>query len=246
MKFELILTLLAINVTLGDKGLASQFNLCTRSDPKINECLKTAINNALPILKKGLPDYDMASIEPFRVPNWTISAVQPLNFIQAYQNITLWNHISADIQEVQATVSEQKFAITLKFYISEGTHAADYNYQNAVFDGLDMSSMGKFRADVKDYSGTVSLDGEITKRGDVDYVLITNVTTFNVNIDYLHMSYITNEPEPGKLLTEHFNSNWYEIEKKTESRYIEMFSEGYKNAANAVFARIPYDVLFPK
>lgn len=50
------------------KITAIKFPKCHRSDPNINACLKKAATDARPFLRKGIPELNVPSIEPFVVP----------------------------------------------------------------------------------------------------------------------------------------------------------------------------------
>lgn len=48
------------------------FNLCKKSDPNIDKCLKTSINAVIPHLGEGYPKLRIPAIEPFQLPSLEI------------------------------------------------------------------------------------------------------------------------------------------------------------------------------
>ncbi|KAK5638734.1 hypothetical protein RI129_013029 [Pyrocoelia pectoralis] len=236
-----------IGVTVGAQNLASKFKICSRSDPKINDCLESAINDALPVLSTDLSDYGLAPVIPMRVAKWTIHPVPPLTFEQSYENFELWNELQSKVSNVRAELSDTSFALTLNMVNSNVPLYADYNYRNAIFDNIDISSKGKYECLMKEYKATISFIGEIKKTAGVDYVVITNVTTISSNAEKLTFTYVSEgDPQVGNIITQKFNEEWYDILVLAKGNYSLIFSEAYKNAANSVFSLIPYNVLFPK
>ncbi|MCU6128210.1 JHBP domain-containing protein, partial [Clostridioides difficile] len=48
------------------------FNLCKKSDPKLEKCIKTFIQSVIPDLAEGYPKLRIPAIEPFELPSLEI------------------------------------------------------------------------------------------------------------------------------------------------------------------------------
>jgi len=48
------------------------FNLCKKSDPNLDKCLKTSVQSVIPDLAEGYPKLRIPAIEPFELPSLEI------------------------------------------------------------------------------------------------------------------------------------------------------------------------------
>lgn len=56
---------MALSARYNSTYLPADFLLvCKKSDPNINGCVHNSVNNLKPYLVKGIPDYDIPSLEP--------------------------------------------------------------------------------------------------------------------------------------------------------------------------------------
>ena len=193
-----------------------------------------------------MPEYGLEPLQPLKFPSWTVTRKPPFNFDQFYQNIKLWNHLLVEIKDVKVELSDTKFTLTLNTHYPEVVFSADYDYRNAIFDGVDMSSTGKCNATARSYDSSTVFNGEIRENDGLNYVVITNTTSLVISMGSLSVSYKSDNSEIGNSITEHFNNNWEAIVEGEGDKYLSIFSATYQIAANDIFSRIPYNVLFPK
>ncbi|XP_031331966.1 uncharacterized protein LOC116162481 isoform X2 [Photinus pyralis] len=123
--------------------LITKFQVCSRSDPNINSCLKSAVINALPVLKDGVNEYGLLSLEPIRLERFVVKAMPPTHFDQVYTNIELYGYMSSQIEEVTAQITDDSFSIAIRLLSGEGRVTSNYAFESAVFGGVDVSSAGQ-------------------------------------------------------------------------------------------------------
>ncbi|KAK5643010.1 hypothetical protein RI129_009177 [Pyrocoelia pectoralis] len=221
--------------------LITKFQLCPRSDPNLNKCLKSAIQGGLAVLKNGVQEFDIPPLDHLKVPSYTVKAAPPLDFDQVYTDIKLHGHVSSEVKDVDVKITDTDFTLVLNMFTDEVTFECNYDYQNAIFDGIDMSGKGKTVLTVGKYSFTATFTGVISQ-----YLEITKVTVTNVNIESAHFDYKSEDVKSGELLSSHFNEKWETLITKEKQKFIPLYEGAYKNEANAVFSKIPFDQLFPK
>lgn len=52
---------------------ADYLHICRKSDPKLNDCIKTSIDILRPFLVKGIPELDIPSIDPIDIGDLLVS-----------------------------------------------------------------------------------------------------------------------------------------------------------------------------
>ncbi|XP_015109264.1 protein takeout [Diachasma alloeum] len=64
MKYLKTFVLATLATTVIAKDLPEFLHVCKRNDPNINECIKASVEHLRPYLVKGVPEYQIPSIEP--------------------------------------------------------------------------------------------------------------------------------------------------------------------------------------
>lgn len=219
---------------------------CSRNDPNLNNCLKLAIQSALIALKNGAETHGIPSLETCRVPAYTVRAVPPIRFDQAETDIRISGHLESEIKDVDAKIGNSDFSLTLKLFMKKITYDANYDYKNAIIDGIDMSGKGRKVFVGDNFEFTATLTGVVNQNDGARYLEITQVSIADVTLGMGRFSYVSEEDKSGELLTNYLTKNMRSILAEETKKYMAVYEEAYKIVSNAVFSRIPYDVLFPK
>lgn len=62
------MTLTIFNYFLHSPSISASFiNICSRSDPQLNACLKKTFNNLRPYLARGIPEIGLPPMEPLKI-----------------------------------------------------------------------------------------------------------------------------------------------------------------------------------
>uniref|UniRef100_A0A182YT30 Hemolymph juvenile hormone binding protein n=1 Tax=Anopheles stephensi TaxID=30069 RepID=A0A182YT30_ANOST len=74
--------------TIEGKDLPSSFEKCHRSDPSFDQCLRSAVNGAILLLKNGLPEFGILPLDPLAVDSLVIEQGEPSSPIKLKQHFT--------------------------------------------------------------------------------------------------------------------------------------------------------------
>lgn len=71
--------------------LASHLPRCFRDDPNLNECLVKAAQTVKPLLKNGLKEFGVPSLNPLVIPSITLEqGTDKLNYKMSVNNYTIY------------------------------------------------------------------------------------------------------------------------------------------------------------
>ncbi|KAK5638731.1 hypothetical protein RI129_013026 [Pyrocoelia pectoralis] len=241
------LVLVLLNAIWLDAQLISKFQLCSRSDPKFKECLKVAIPKAIALLSAGIPDLNIPSIDPMKFAEFEAPKIPPLTFDQKYTNIEVHGHTKGDVvEDIDASLTDTDFFLSMTILCPEVDFRADYVYENAIIDGVDYSSKGTTSTMAFNYLFQANFTGSIIKKDGDDYISITDVDTISKHVDDMKITVDADKSDVGNKLAKLLTDNWENYITKQKKKYTAIYSEVYKQEANAIFSQIPYKQLFPK
>ena len=215
------------------------FQVCKLSDPGINKCMKSAIQSALPLLRDGLPEYEIAPIEPIVIPEWIVPARPPLNYEQKHKNWIIHNFAGSTVKDAQIHFNNADFFLTIIAHNPEISARLEYQYDNAILDGIDVSSTGFFSYTYNGVELQIDFHGKIEKQ-----IRFTEAKLRIISIEKFNSKFESNETEKIKVMVNYYNENAQYL-VATEKRGYEM---SYANAlmaiANNVFSKFPAEKLF--
>ncbi|KAF5270011.1 hypothetical protein FQR65_LT05810 [Abscondita terminalis] len=221
------------------------FIICSRSDPNLNDCLKDAITKALPFLQYGVPEFNIPSMEPFEIPEWTIKRSGLVTFDQHYKNIQLYNHAATVIDELEANITDNYLTIKFNGINPMLKMVAIYNYTDANLFGADMSGSGPLVFIHFGNQLSMNLYGETVREKDETKLIIKSLD-FHLEIEKMDITLEHHHLELGK--ERNANANKYGVQGFAEMQrgYSEMYAHIYKIMAESVFSQLDFDFVFPK
>lgn len=226
--------------------LPAEFQKCSRSDPKINECLKPAIEKALQVMGKGIPEFKLESIQPITVTNMTIGEGKgAVRVVQNYQNCQLFNIPSAKIVDVSAIVAENQFNINVTYSLKEAIMVSHYKLNGRI---LLLSIVGEGECTIKLCNLKVpsQLIGKVSnKKGDKHLEITTNKVELKVDkVKFDFKNLFNGNPKLGPEMNRILNENWKEVFEDVKCAYEDALGAILKNVGNLIFRKVPYDDLF--
>ncbi|KAK5638636.1 hypothetical protein RI129_012931 [Pyrocoelia pectoralis] len=219
----------------------SKFQICSRSDPNMNKCLKEAIQNALRVLKNGLPEYNYPSMDPIKMKDWAVQPSAVFNFLQQFQNIELFNHTDARIREVEVKIMDSRFFLNIKYTAPTITISTDYNYTHAIINGVDYTSNGRAVYMIVNYRGDLSMVGKIGENG---FLFITK-SQLSIEGDTFYSVYNTTNEELSKTINSFIDTHRLLIYPHVMKKFGDLYAHVYKDLANIIFSQILFDDIFP-
>ncbi|KAB0791874.1 hypothetical protein PPYR_03674 [Photinus pyralis] len=237
----------ALNTIFCSAQLITKFQVCSRSDPDINSCLKSAVVNALPVLKDGVNEYGLLSLEPITLERFVVKAVPPTHFDQVYTNIKVYGYMSSQIEEVTAQITDDSFSITIKPFTEKVQITSGYQFDGAIFGGVDVSSAGQCSATIVNKTMTIKFSGSPKTVGGETYLEAKGIQITDPKAEKVTFTFTSEDkPEAASLLTKSFNQHWGVIATDELQKTMGVYSAAFLKEANVVFSKIPFDTLFPK
>lgn len=250
MKFASLLALLVVltfdSAEIKADKLPATFKLCKKNDPNVNECLKTAIPQAILELKPGLPALRVLPVDPMAVTKITIEdgAGRPVRMNLEFNNAIIKGFSKAEIHTVRSDF--EKRILEADGFISETTMEADY-----VMDGrflvLPLKGKGKCKLHFVGLNATLKLTAEPqTKNGKVYW----NVVNFKARVNSLDNFELKfdNLFNGDKALSENtnrvLNENWQQFWGELKPSFEETFAAVFQQFSNEIFSRVPEQDIF--
>lgn len=86
---------------------------CHRTDPKLEECLLKNVEILRPMFKKGIPELQIPSFDPLRIPEATLTGSQ--NFKATFTDIELYRAEDFVVEKLRANLDKFKLEASIKF-----------------------------------------------------------------------------------------------------------------------------------
>ncbi|KAB0792590.1 hypothetical protein PPYR_14549 [Photinus pyralis] len=240
--------LLLVTVIVGVRALElpTDFQKCSRVDPQLNDCLISAIQLALPILVRGLPEFGIETIEPVKVPNMKIDSDEgSVHVVQNYRNVRFQHLSKMKIEDVRAKITDDLFLVDVKVALKETTFQADYSLNGKVLI-IPIYGAGNCTFTLKNTSIDLHLEGEFSHRDGTKYVTVerakVNIDPAKVEINFNNL--FNGDQRLGASVNGVLNENWQELFKDVKPHYEESLETVFKSFANLILEKVPYDELF--
>lgn len=234
-----------INFVYANDEFLKNFQVCKRSDSKLNECLKGAIQKALKFIENGVDKFNIPSMQPLEIESWTVKGTDVVPFEQKYKNGQLYNYATSSIDRVQAIINDDNFSIYINGHVPIVKFSGQYQYDNAVFYGENLTGNGTLLFIEYGNVFLVNMTGRVNRNGNkptleiVSVSLEDTVEMMDINIDRLHV-------ELSAQSSDHLSKHWGVIFNELAVGYSEMYAFAFKTIANTIFSQLDYDKLFPK
>ncbi|KAB0792594.1 hypothetical protein PPYR_14553 [Photinus pyralis] len=228
--------------------LPPDFPKCRRGDPKINECLKPAIEGALKIMEKGMPEFKLESIQPITVPSLTIGEGKgAVQVVQQYENCKIFNIPSGKIIDVDSLITENEFRLNTTIHLKEVYLSSQYKLNGRILL-LPIVGDGDCTIKLKNAKVPVELIGSPIEKKGLKYMEITdlNVHLNAEKVEFDFKNLFNGDPRLGPEMNKILNENWKEIFDDVKYAYDEALGAIFKTIANLIFKRVPFaDLLLP-
>lgn len=233
-------------VTLTAPGkLPADFKLCKQSDPKLNECLKDAVADALPKVAKGVPSLGVPPIDPLEITSLIIGEGSgPINVNLEFKNIKLEGFSSGEFQAVKMDVKKYILDIIMKFNSPIRIHGP-YKVDGRVLV-LPITGNGNCNLTLADLTAAIHAEGEPMQKNGESYM---KIKTFNVKFEtsrlYIYLENLFNGDRAlGDNMNSFLNENWRDILQELKSPIEAALGASYQHIAARFFAKVPYNQIF--
>ncbi|XP_072934105.1 protein takeout [Epargyreus clarus] len=242
-----ILALISIiSFVVGENALPDDFIRCRQKDSKLNECLKTAVPDALRKMTKGIPDLSVPPLEPLRVSGMNIeSGAGPVTITQNYRNIQLHGLTDSILTSYKADLKHHRLrtdSLTPKMEF-----VADYVMKGRI---LVLPIQGKGVANITMLNLVVKHDliGEPVERDGQTYMHMKDYKVkFIPQRVLLHFSNLFNgDKRLGDQMNLFLNENSDLVFNELKESYEKSLSSVFQDVTNKIFDKVPMNRIFPE
>ncbi|XP_046684382.1 protein takeout-like [Homalodisca vitripennis] len=220
--------------------LPKDFKRCKKHDPKMNECLKEAIQNALVSLTKGVPALGVLTIDPLRVTHLLIDqGTGPVSIKLDFNELDIHGLGSARIDRVK--VDWDKYTIEVDATVLEPV-ILDGQYKiNGKVLILPIQGNGHSNLTLENVKAKILILGKSMKKNGQEHM---DVDKFNLHFTTkkLHMNLenlFNGDKALGDNMNIFLNENWQDILKELQPSIEEALGQTFKAIANRIFHKVP-------
>ncbi|CAH0595031.1 unnamed protein product [Chrysodeixis includens] len=243
--FESLMLVVFLTSLVGaDKSLPEDFTRCRQSDPKLNDCLKSAVPDALRRMKTGIASLAVPQMEPLLVSSINIdSGAGPVVITQNYRNIKLHGLTDSVLTSYKADLKNYRLrtdSITPKMEF-----LADYVMKGRI---LVLPIQGKGIANITMVNLVVKHDliGEPKQRDGQTYMHIRDYRVkFIPQRVVLHFTNLFNgDKRLGDQMNLFLNENSDLVFNELKESYEKSLSSVFQDVTNKIFDSVPMNKIF--
>lgn len=227
--------------------LPKGFIQCKQSDPKFQQCVAHAVQEALPELVKGVPRFSLPPIDPLRISNLIIDQGHgPVAIKMNFTDLDIRNIGSGKVTDLKVDMDKKTIHVKLdlaKPIILDSTYSIVGKVLILPINGNGHSkyTLSGFKAE------SVSHFTETEKNGDVYWTLENMDFDFTVSKLHIVMENLFNGDKAlGDNMNVFLNENWPEILGELRLAFRTAFSSAFSEISQRFFERVPINQIFPK
>ncbi|KAJ9593918.1 hypothetical protein L9F63_014632 [Diploptera punctata] len=248
MSSTLCFALLALCATtlIDTAKLPETFERCSRKDPNLNECLKSAVQKAIKELKPGLPSLHMLPIDPLDITKIEMQEGKgrPVNMKLILSNAKTFGLGDVVIHEVRADLNNR--VLEANGLLPHAVIESDYE-MDGQFLVLPIKGKGKNLLNFTELTAEIKMKAEEMKKDGENYwnfttfdVIIKDLEKFEVNFENL----FNGDKELGDNTNKVLNENWKTFWEELKPTFEETFGKIFLQISNQLFSRVPVNDIF--
>ncbi|XP_065162849.1 protein takeout-like [Atheta coriaria] len=249
---KLVLSVLIIFISIkidakrNKNKLPSFLNICQRNDPHLNDCIKKSVENLRPLLRKGIPEFDIPSCEPLHIPEVVIDqGAGPLSIKSSYKDIQVSGPTDFTLKSIR--IDLEKNRVRIKLWLPKLEVMCQYELQGKILM-MPISGSGESHGNYSNIDVTITMQGQQIKKGDDVYFNIKDfVVDFNIGYAEIKLDNLFNgDKELGEAMNLFLNDNWKQVSSEIKPVLEDTIASIFKKFANKIFHKFPLDVLLPQ
>ncbi|XP_035898025.1 protein takeout [Anopheles stephensi] len=234
--------------TIEGKDLPSSFEKCHRSDPQFDQCLRSAVNGAILLLKDGLPEFGILPLDPLAVDSLVIEQGKPSSPIklkQHFTNVRLSHLTESNILKYRTDL--KKLIIKAEAITPQIQFVGNYTMDGRILV-LPITGKGVANITLHRLKTHHELIGELVERNGEQYMHIRKyLVHFEPKLVTFQFGNLFNGDERlGKTMHQVLNDNWEVVFRELRSSYEDTFGYIFKKISNQIFLKVPMNKIFPE
>ncbi|VVC40099.1 Haemolymph juvenile hormone binding [Cinara cedri] len=225
--------------------LPKGFIQCRKSDPNIDECLRSAFQATVPHLVKGVPNMGIVPSDPYKITELEIDQGNngAVGFKIKFRDLSVINLRTAVI--TKAHYDPVKHNLTLEIKNPNSLiFGGDYEASGKILI-LPITGQGKAKivADISNYIGNAIMK-PVVKKGTTYLEIVEIKWTFVPNKIHMKLDNLFNgNKELGDNMNIFLNENWREILKELQPAIEEVFGAIFKTIGQQFLNYVPENQL---
>ncbi|XP_060517809.1 uncharacterized protein LOC132696792 [Cylas formicarius] len=229
------------------RSLPSNFPVCKRTDPNINQCLVDATEKVKPFLAEGVPSLKIPPFEPFQIPKIELAqGTRSLNFKAVLTNVLAYGLSNYKFTKFDYDIPGFQFfcEATIPGLNLEGDYTVTGRVLIAPIEGK-----GRFTAKIDSCEAFVYQKVKLLKRNGLDYLTpdftnsTINVSGPRVKLDGLFGGNAQLNDVTNKAINDNVDELFAELKPVVEQTLTSILED---ILFKSLFVNIPYDNLYPK
>jgi len=226
------------------------FNLCKKTDPNLDKCLKTSVNAVIPDLGDGYPKFRIPALEPFELPSLEIDgkgSSKSVSIDLKLKDVKIMGLTSAIIDSLKIDVDNYKLNGKISF--SKPLEITGQYTVNGKVLVLPITGNGPCRImlndpvlELKEASGTSYQKNDKTyvqiKKMDVK---LASIKKLNVKLENL----FNGNKQLGESMNTILNENWTVVLEELQPAIEEAIAAIAQDIVNKALQKTAYTDIFP-
>lgn len=218
---------------------------CNKSDPQLNECIRTTLNHLRSYVVKGIQEINVPPIEPLIIQKMQMeNGHGPVKMRGIFSNMTIYGASNYTVLSVKSDLNKYRVDFGLYLPYIEATGNYDVN-GNVLL--LPVRSRGEFWASFNNVTALAKLYGiEVMKDG-VKFMKIDRLGVgFKLQNPYFKIKDVINRNNViGEAMNVFLNENALEIIEEMKPAASQAIGKHFKNFLNTAFLQVPLKVWLP-
>ncbi|XP_003699582.2 circadian clock-controlled protein daywake [Megachile rotundata] len=238
-----VLVLATIFSATSARELPDFLHVCQRKDPNLGECIKNSVESFKPYLHKGLPEYNIPTLEPLFLQE--VVATSGANIKLNLMNVRVHGASNFNVVKLKANADTLRFLIELDLPML--TIDSDYEIDGKILL-LRIQGTGPLTGNFTNCKGLVKIQGDLVKGPDGQtYMKIVDLKTKiavgggSLKLDNL----FGGDPVLGEAVNSAINSNFDTFIDELKPALETGISDTFIKIANSILLQFTYEVLFP-
>ncbi|KAJ3618506.1 hypothetical protein MTP99_006486 [Tenebrio molitor] len=223
--------------------LPSTFKKCKKDQPDVNECLSTAVDDAIRQLDKPFKQVGLPSLEPLEIPAVTIEAgTGAVGLQQNFKNVKIYGFTKPESTKFE--IDLEKKTAKLEMIVPEIKILAEYDVNGKILL-LPVYGEGPGTVIMKNMHGKLTFTfEEYEKKGEKHLKIIEGKLKMQPESVHFNFENLFNGDKAlGDNINKVMNENWEEVFSDVKSSYEDAFGQIVTGLFNGLLAKVPISEL---
>ncbi|KAK4879325.1 hypothetical protein RN001_007471 [Aquatica leii] len=243
----LIILFLIFTLTKSNNNVLPSFlQVCHQNDPNLNECIKKSVEKIKPMLAKGIPEFDIPSLEPLQISEILIDhGSGGISLKSTYSDIKVFGPSQFKLKSVKIDLKKDR--VRIKLFLPYLRVVSKYTMDGRILM-MPISGKGESCGNYSDIDVTVTMQGQRINREGEEYF---NIKDFYVDFALGHVTIelknlFNGDKHLGDAMNTFLNDNWQNVVKEIKPVLEDTIAGIFKKMTNKIFGKYPLNRILPE